>query len=449
MKKNVFAKHSVSMRNLNLAMASITILLSVFLLFATYRANVSYSQMRVSTENYIQWQRDAYNVQDASDYLTEQVRCFTETGERAYLDRYFEEATVTRRRENAVASIHDFLSESAALNALRAAMAESVALMEREYHAMRLTVEAYGYDPAEYPDEIRQYALPAEEAALAREKKEALARSLVFDDQYHAEKEAISRNMQDCLARLVEEIDARQAATADQLQRIMTVQRILLIITISITLFTMLLTLLLVISPLLRAVVFIRADEPIPIRGSNEFQFLAKTYNLMYEANREQKEQLAYEATHDPLTGIYNRNGYDFFLKNTDWSSSALLLFDVDGFKQVNDTYGHEMGDILLKRVAESIASCFRSQDYVCRIGGDEFAVIMVHMNNAPDSLINSKATRINELLKDQNGISDIHVSCGAAFGKADQDTDELFRIADQALYRVKRAGGAGCEICR
>ena len=446
---NLFARHGVSMRNLNLLMASVTILLSVFLLIATFRANSVYSQMRVDTVNYIKWQRDAYEMQNASDYLTEQARCFTETGDRSYLDRYFEEATVARRRENAVASIHSFLSESPALTALRAAMAESVALMEREYHAMRLTVEAYGYDAAAYPEEIRQYRLPAEETALSREKMDSLARSLMFDDQYHAEKELISQNMQDCLARLVDEIDTRQEATADRLQRVLTIQRVLIISTISITLFTMLLTLLLVISPLLRAVVFIRADEPIPVRGSNEFQFLAKTYNLMYEANREQKEQLAYDATHDPLTGIYNRSGYDFFLKNTDWSASALLLFDVDGFKKVNDTYGHEMGDILLKKVAESISACFRSQDYVCRIGGDEFAVIMVHVKNAEETMITDKVNRINDMLQRQSSIPDMHVSCGVAFGKADRNTEDLFRTADQALYRVKRAGGAGCEICR
>jgi diguanylate cyclase (GGDEF)-like protein len=193
---------------------------------------------------------------------------------------------------------------------------------------------------------------------------------------------------------------------------------------------------------------YIRADEPIPIRGSKEFQFLARTYNLMYEANREQKEHLAFEATHDPLTGIYNRSGYDFLLNNTDWSTSCLLLFDVDKFKQINDTYGHEMGDRLLQRVATTLRDSFRSQDYVCRIGGDEFAVIMVHTDTSHSELVRGKVGRINKNLSHSEGdLPGTFVSCGAAYGADAAGFQTIFQNADAALYRVKNRGGGGCEV--
>jgi diguanylate cyclase (GGDEF)-like protein len=243
-------------------------------------------------------------------------------------------------------------------------------------------------------------------------------------------------------------MDAHQKAATDALDEMLFKERTLILIAIIATLFTMLLTTLLVISPLLRAVVYIRADQPIPIKGSNEFQFLAKTYNLMYKTNKEKTERLAYDATHDQLTGIHNRSGYVFFLNNTDWESSALLLFDVDKFKQINDGGGHEQGDRALVKVADTILKSFRSQDHVCRIGGDEFAVIMVHTESGHTGLVKDKVARINEILgRGEDGLPPISLSCGVAFGDDSQDTEDVFRRADEALYAVKATGGHDCRI--
>ena len=440
---------SLSIRSIDLLIAVLTFIISVLLLLATYHAKKDYSAMRADTENYISWQRAAYDLQQASDYLTEQVRCFTQTGDREYMENYFEEADVTRRRDKALEATEEYLGETPVYAALLAAMDESMELMKREYYAMRLTAEAYGQDLSTFPEAVQAVELFPADAALDAAGKEALARSMVFDSIYHGEKERISHRVNECLDELVKKTDSEQTATADELAHILRLQRLLIILIIIIMLISMLLTLMLVISPLLRAVVYIRAEKPLPIKGSDEFQFLAKTYNLMYEANREQKEQLAYEATHDKLTGIYNRSGYDFFLKNTDLATSALLLFDADKFKQINDTYGHEMGDRVLKRAAKAIKQSFRSQDYVCRIGGDEFAVIMVHITNTNPDLIQKKVNRINQTLSKSDGdIPPIHLSCGAIYGDHTKDAEKFFRQADAALYRVKESGGNGCEVC-
>ncbi len=443
------AHKGLSIRKIQLVMACVILVISVLLLVATFSAQSGYIKMRNNTDDYIQWERDAKDLQIASDYLTEQVRCFVETGKREYLDNYFEEAEITRRRDKALSNIRGFMGESQAYASLQAAMDESIALMDREYYAMRLTIAAYGYDCARYPQVIQAVELTEEDALLPPEQQESLARSKVFDDVYHRRKESISENVQACLDTLADEIGQRQVNTSQALENMLYKLRLLIIAAIGVTLFTMLLTMLLVISPLLRAVMYIRADEPIPVKGSDEFQFLARTYNLMYEVNREQKEHLAFEATHDPLTGIYNRSGYDFFMANTEWSTSFLLLFDVDKFKQYNDTYGHETGDEILKKVAATIRDCFRSQDYVCRIGGDEFAVIMVHTSSDHVDLIHSKVGRINDTLRGGTGdIPGVHVSCGAAFGgNSNGQTRAIFESADSALYRVKGAGGCGCEV--
>ena len=441
--------HVISAKKANIVMAAITFIISVLLIRATYLATTGYSELRISTDNYIQWQKDASDLQVGSDILTEQVRCFAETGNRIYLDNYFEEANVTKHRDKAVQSIHQFLGEKPAYQALLTAMGESMALMEREYYSMRLKIEACGYDLSEFPEIIQNVKLTAEDAALSKEEMDALARSMVFDDVYHEKKAAISGKVQECLSALAEDVEKDQTQTAEQNQKLLSRQRILIIITITITILMLLVTLVLMVNPLLQAVMFIRADKPLPISGSEEFQFLAKTYNLMYEANREQKEQLAYDATHDRLTGVHNRNGYDFLCKNIDWNSSALVLFDLDKFKPVNDTYGHTMGDRVLRRTAETIKKTFRSQDYVCRIGGDEFAVIMVHTDPGSADLIRKKVNDINSILMtEEDDIPPVHISCGVTYGQLIKDYDKLFKEADAALYRVKANGGAGCEVC-
>lgn len=439
---------AVSIRGIHVSMAIIILIAAILLMFATIRTKIGYSRMRQNTEDYLQWEQDVGNLQLASDYLTEQVRCFVETGEREYLDNYFEEANVTRRREKALESIRQIAGDSEACASLEAAMNESVALMDKEYYAMRLAVEAHGYDVARFPEAIRAVALSEEEAQLTPVRKDVLARKAVFDDAYRQTKERISQNVQACLTTLASGMDEQQRATTAALDEMMINERTLIIITISVTLLTLLLTTFLVISPLVRAVVYIRADQPIPIKGSNEFQFLARTYNLMYQANQEKTQKLTYDATHDQLTGIHNRAGYVFFLKNTDWESSALLLFDVDKFKGVNDSYGHEAGDNAIKRVADALRASFRAQDHVCRIGGDEFAVIMVHTNPDHFELVKNKVARLNETLgAPRDGQIPIHVSCGVAYGDAAQDTEDIFRRADAALYQVKAAGGCDCRV--
>ena len=447
MKRN-HAASGISIRGVHLAMALVVLLISVTLLFVTFKTKYSYYHMRESTESYILCENEADHLQNASDYLTEQVRCFVETGKREYLDNYFEEAEVTRRRDKALRVIEEVTHDEDAYASLEAAMQESVALMDREYRAMRMTVAAYGYDVSEYPEAIQGVELSEEEALLSPEKLEYRARQLVFDDVYHKRKALITQHVQECLDILTDEVDSHQRAATEALDRMLLHERTLIILAISVTLITLVSTTLLVISPLLQAVVFIRADEPIPVRGSNEFQFLARTYNLMYEANQEKTEQLTYRATHDPLTGLHNRSGYDFFVKNSEWETSALLLFDVDKFKEINDQNGHNVGDAALKKVADTLRGSFRSQDHVCRLGGDEFAVIMVHTSPEHAYMVREKVERINEILsKAEGSLPPLHVSCGVAYGRGERNAEAIFRDADAALYRVKDSGGCGCEI--
>ena len=97
---------------------------------------------------------------------------------------------------------------------------------------------------------------------------------------------------------------------------------------------------------------------------------------------------------------------------------------------------------------ASLIRDSFRSQDDVCRIGGDEFAVIMGHTDTSQAELVRGKVGRINENLgRDEGDLPGTFVSCGAAYGADAANFTAVFQNADAALYRVKNRGGGGCEV--
>ena len=183
-------------------------------------------------------------------------------------------------------------------------------------------------------------------------------------------------------------------------------------------------------------------------RGRKAGSFLSVRDNTA-EQRTLQKE--IHKATHDALTDVYNRSGYDLILSGIEMESTFIVLIDIDRFKSVNDTYGHETGDRVLRRVADTIRRQFRVEDYVCRLGGDEFVVFMVHADLSMTRLIQEKIDRINGELRrfaaedrhratDEN-IPPISISAGIAHGSMAEDPAELFRNADLAMYESKRRG--------
>ena len=112
----------------------------------------------------------------------------------------------------------------------------------------------------------------------------------------------------------------------------------------------------------------------------------------------------------------------------------------------MNDEFGHEQGDKVLQKIASTLKKNFRSDDYICRIGGDEFVVFMVHVNQNPEALIERKVRRINrELSNGADDLPPITLSVGVSFNEKGEDPSVMFRQADIALYYVKEHGRDGC----
>ena len=426
------------------------IIITVILLIAMHQTTLIYEETHNATRNLFSLRKSAYELQQASDYLTEQIRYFVTSGDKAYLDDYFEEANTTKRRENALSNLKANQGDTVAFYNLNEAMRESLDLMNDEYYAARLIVDANGYDISTYPEEIQNVTLPGWVNSLSAEDKKTEAENVVFGKDYQRKKDTISTHMQTCLTELEDEMGNKQTEMADKMQNQVTIEHVLTVLLIIIMFVIVLLTTSLVIRPLGVCIEKIRDEEDIPVKGAYEIKFLAKTYNLMHQTNLAKKEKLTYEATHDKLTGLYNRRGYDFLMENLELDSCALLLIDLDKFKNINDEYGHDVGDKILIKASDSVFGNFRSQDYICRIGGDEIAVIMVNADTRLSKLITKKVRKINDTLlntNEEDNLPPISVSVGVAFGDDGITRNDIFKRADEALYNTKEKGRKGVSF--
>ncbi|MBR4554292.1 MAG: GGDEF domain-containing protein [Ruminococcus sp.] len=442
---NSLKEKGISLRYTHVLMMVISIAIAGVLLFETVSTMRAFRDLSKAADNFINMQSTADELMKASDYLTEESQKFVVTGERVHMDNYFHEADVTRRRENSVEAMKEISGESQAVGELEKALGESAELMDTEYYAMKLMAEAAGI--GDLPEALVRTELSAEDTALSSEQKIKLAQKKLHDVNYYNKKDAIRADMDRCLDRI--EAETRGAeVNSDSMMRSHVIKLLIIIVVQTVVIIAnLLLTSYLGINPLLNGVQEIKEERELPVVGSYEFRYLAKTYNKMYETFKKSIASLNYDASHDKLTGVYNRKGYDFLKESVDLKTSALLLIDADHFKEINDNHGHTIGDCVLKKVAKTLSQEFRSEDYICRIGGDEFVVFMLHVNADLKSLIENKVHMINTILSDpqRDSLPPLSVSVGVAFGENEEDTDSLIKHADEALYMVKERGRKGC----
>ena len=175
------------------------------------------------------------------------------------------------------------------------------------------------------------------------------------------------------------------------------------------------------------------------------------TIALIFENALEHEKSLML-ASLDPLTGVYNRReGFKLIKKllskaALDRTNICILILDIDHFKRINDTYGHEIGDLVLKEVVKIIRSSVRDRDLIIRWGGEEFLIVL---NNVPPEKAKDVAERIRVKLENHeisigNNITlKVTASIGVACTELDgiHSFDELFEIADKRVYKAKNSG--------
>lgn len=191
-------------------------------------------------------------------------------------------------------------------------------------------------------------------------------------------------------------------------------------------------------------------NHQIDIAVPPELSKVAGEFNQMIAIIRSSEERLEQQARTDKLTGLLNRIPYDEILSDAFQrfsrynEGSALLALDIDHFKSINDTYGHDAGDEVLRKVAQILRGQTRSVDKAFRIGGEEFAI---YLPQCDDTATRNTGERIRQAVEDMDIVVNaqtikITISVGYARTRVSTDTpDKLKKAADEALYNAKKGG--------
>jgi diguanylate cyclase (GGDEF)-like protein len=171
--------------------------------------------------------------------------------------------------------------------------------------------------------------------------------------------------------------------------------------------------------------------------------------------NAQLVEQIQHQAVHDSLTGLPNRVLFEDRLAHAlttsrrDGSNVGVLFVDLDGFKDVNDTYGHACGDELLQEVGRRLTLTVRASDTVARLGGDEFVVVLAPIGGVHDaSAVAEKVLgALREPVEVRGHVLAISASVGVTIATASDDPESLLNHADSAMYRAKSAGRNRVEL--
>lgn len=441
---NRVRQDGLHMRTVNVVTIVLAVACALALLHAVNRTYNNYQELQSDTRRFMTCERAANELQNASNYLTTQVRMFAITRDAKYIQRFFTMVN-SHHREDAVETLRKSMSEgTAAYGYLEYALQCSDQLVELEYRSMRLIQEAENIPLDESFSQLANVQLSQEELALSPQEKLALGQSMVTDDYYQGYKDEIYDSVDRCIAELVNMTEQSEEEGGRTLKSLLWRQQfataglfVMMMLTIATSVY-------LILKPLSGYTERITAHQPLKMDGAFELRYLAKAYNRIYEENQQNAAHLKYAAEHDPLTGLLNRGAFDkLYLELTE--DVALLHVDIDYFRDFNNTYGHDMGDRVLKKVSGLLSKAFRSSDFPFRTGGDEFVVIMTGIHPGQKEVVRAKIEFVRKGLQDtSDGMLPITLSIGVAFSGQPSETGDLYKDADIALYKVKEKGKNG-----
>ena len=154
-----------------------------------------------------------------------------------------------------------------------------------------------------------------------------------------------------------------------------------------------------------------------------------------------QKKKLEQKAYYDKLTSIYSRQSFDYYLEKTLSSGVdfSIIMFDIDGFKDINDIHGHDVGDSVLKELSRLVSSHIRSDDIFARWGGEEFMIIV----NVDVVIAEQFANKLRQIIEDHTfkHIDTLTCSFGVTRYKEGDKTEQILKRADTMLYSAKKSG--------
>jgi len=445
-------KDSIELKKINITFLVFIFVLCLLLIVTSVSLIIQFKHYADSTNQSISISRAATKLKEGSDYLTEEARLFVITTDPVHMDNYFLELNENRRRENAISELKENSQNQSSIDYLEKALDESHNLELREYYAMKMVVEGKHFDQnpsVTIPDVVSKVQLYPEDSALNDDYKISKAWLILFSDEYLTQKRIITDYKTKAIEEILDYSDEILYQSYNQLKSnfIKMVFCIGFIFIFNLGLFIVMIYF--VIIPLYKHIKNISDGNRLEKSNSKEFNILTDTFNEMYDKNSANELLLRHKAEHDELTGILNRTAFNQ-IKLAYLNSSekiALILIDVDYFKEINDNYGHSTGDLVLQHVANTLKDTFRTSDYISRIGGDEFTVILTKCgenNTAITELITEKIHQIqNKLSEKIPNLPCVTLSFGIDLSSQGYN-DRLYDHADSALYAVKYDGRNG-----
>ncbi len=339
-------KYSFSMHKSRTFFLILAVVAAAALMTADAVTTRVFKRMDQAGEQYILARQCAADLEIGSDELTADVRSFVATGDMEYLDAYFREAEVTRHRENAVRRLRELVGNrevsSLGYLSLSKALDLSNELMEQEYLAMNLVLADGDHASVRIPEVLSRYPLTDRQKALSAGEKKALAQEMVYGSKYKEYKDKIAEKTGVCMLELIKKADKARLKERRTMSALLPLQIVLTLALLFVVLLIVIFISTWILDPLLDLVARIKSKSTAKLVGAREMRYVSETYNHMFDENRRTHERLTYGNMHDALTGLYNRSAYDFMRYDLKMDDNALLLVDVDKFKSVNDTYGHE-----------------------------------------------------------------------------------------------------------
>lgn len=428
----------------------ITAIVFFFVLFISNGVMKRFNAVEDAIGKFIICEQSSKIIKDSANFLTEQARLFVLNGAPEYAYEYLKEKNVTKRRVLAFTELQNACSEQdLAYQRLQIAIEQSESLINIETYAIKLGYEAKKDSISDIPDEIKDFPLKESDRKLSKKELENAALEMLFGEGYFLYKTRVNENCNLTVTSIEEEIQRNLQINSTDLGEYLQRLRFLFFVLLVITAFIFFAMAYFVLHPLKNFLNSIKKDEKLNVIGSTEFKYLAKTYNEIYEVKAKNEKKLILKAEYDSLTGILNRRAFDNLCLNSAEQQKpiALLLIDIDNFKHINDTYGHAGGDTALKELARILQNTFRKDDYIARIGGDEFAAILPNYKISSNETIIRKIESVNEQLANmKDGIKTVSISVGGAFSPTGYD-EELYKRADKALYKTKELGKRGCSF--
>lgn len=443
------AKHTgVRLSHLNVLLICVGVVLGILMAVSMYQTTNSVKDIVTVSNDYMSNQQTGGMLSDFTKDLSDQAIAFVQSTDPGYAKLYEAKMKVINAKLDQYTPGSD--GSKAANRELQKAIDAFRERQATELRAIRLAAESLsGSAKYELSVLLQGTELSEEEKNLPPAGKKAAAFSLLTAEEYTEKEELITKAVNN--SHRFSSMKGKEQAekTFARVKSIAGNQSVLVTLLLVMGLIALLLNRAMIISPIRRSADNLDRREPIEERGCYEMRHLARVYNEVLKDNEEKTKALTYTATHDALTGVYNRAEFDRTYRKAETEEHiGLIVVDVDHFKQYNDEFGHDVGDKVLCTAAEALKSHFFFKDHISRIGGDEFCVIMPGTDQAHGEMMLEKIRQINRELADNRGdLPPVTLSAGIAFWNRPDPNGSLFQDADSTLLDLKKTRADCCAV--